>query len=1501
MHHSVKAGAIVDTGIMTVITLCSASPSVGPGVSVSESSDICVSSSHNPTYAFFYERANPAVRWPHLYAKLTHSSSHGQPQQQEQQTVVTEKDENNGQEGGTSSPQFTPPGRRKGEEESDRAIQEKAQLENVGEESCRVVQSDYQLLAGKQKRWKMSKLALLKATDWRERVQRLTMALNQLQPEQSVADLLEGWPEQLAPTDYCFVMKRLGAVNWQRSLELFEWLNMKHWYTPSNRMLSTILGVLGRVNQVKLAEELFQRAEPELGDCVQVFNAMLGVHARHGNWQRMQEILRIMLLKGSERDLVTYNTLISGRAKAGLQPGMAMDLLGEIWKAGLRPDTVTYNTLISACSSNKCYEDAIKIHDEMREQGCQADIWTYNTIISVYGRCGLDESAEETYRMMKAKGFTPDSITFNSILYAYAKKGRVEDVERILTQMNEAGRKPDEITFNTMIHMYGKSSLTQKALQLYEQMKLSRRYPDTITFTVLIDGLGKAGLVKEAERIFREMDQAKVRPSLNTFSVMIRAYSKAGMFNEADETIEKMLKAGIQPDDLASSIMLDIYLNSGQVSKALPTYRSMQKRGLKPSIGQCVLMLRLYQKEGLVSESEGLCEEMFNAGYESLALCSTFAKVGILWAASRAFKEANAQDLLSADSPVVNILLSAYIKSQKVDEVKELIEYLASPLRERIREKLIVILASREKFEEADEELMKLKASGEVPTLQVIKSLILGYERAGIPAQALRCWNELERFGVTPDSVCLKSVILAFCRIGNPEQGNKLLQRMVAEFGAGEDAYLHLTVARAFMHLQLWEKAQSVLEDTKNLRLVISSKEYISVLPALAQSGQFYRLDSLLQRMVVEGATPTSNFANAILEALLKAGSVTEADDAHQRFIELEIPTDMETDMIMLKAFAKDLNVVKAKRIYHESRLKGYFLPVQAYKVLIGLYSKVGCPEDAEATLKEMQELGFQPDTFVYNAMISLYSRVGDFHKAAQVFQGMEDVGFSPDTVTYNTLIHVYSRRLLVGEAYALLQQMQKAGCAPDLASYSLLLSAYGQLQMWEAATECFKQMQELGIRPDESVFNIMIDVYRRSGKPALSEALMFQMKEQGLQPSATTMIMLMDSYGKSGDTEGAEAVFEEMVGAGVDINVTQYTSLIDGYLKERDYQAAVIKLRKMRAEGIVPNYVTWTCVIGAASKCEERKDALFLLKAMQGAGFALPLRLLTERGSSLLAEVDDLTTALQACSTGSGSGLLNVLQDLLWAFEKRASAAYVFKSAVDKNLYGRQFFRVEEVDWEADLCKLSPGASLVALHLWLIEMQDAALRGKPLSPKSVLLIVGSNKRSNHLSVNKTLKSHLWAMGSPFLVSKTRGGVLIAKGHSIRLWLKDSPKCLDLELEDRPCPPELNSMHVHDDAWIPRDLVPAFEQIEQSMGETLRPKKFMRLVNLEEEKRAEVIAADIKGRAEKIARDKAKKARRANLSALGLLPADSKGKTLHLTPVDKVKIRGKESTSTFKQ
>lgn len=148
------------------------------------------------------------------------------------------------------------------------------------------------------------------------------------------------------------------------------------------------------------------------------------------------------------------------------------------------------------------------------------------------------------------------------------------------------------------------------------------------------------------------------------------------------------------------------------------------------------------------------------------------------------------------------------------------------------------------------------------------------------------------------------------------------------------------------------------------------------------------------------------------------------------------------------------------------------------------------------------------------------------------------------------------------------------------------------------------------------------------------------------------------------------------------------------------------------------------------------------------------------------------------------------------------------------------------------------------------ILLQDASLQGFPESPKSVVLITGMAEY-NMVSLNSTLKVCLWEMGSPFLPCRTRSGLLIAKAHSLRMWLKDSSFCLDLELKDAPALPELNSMKLIDGCFIRRGLVSAFKDITERLG-FVRPKKFSRLALLPDEKRDKVIKADLEGRKEKL-------------------------------------------------
>ncbi|CAI5945304.1 unnamed protein product, partial [Closterium sp. NIES-64] len=94
----------------------------------------------------------------------------------------------------------------------------------------------------------------------------------------------------------------------------------------------------------------------------------------------------------------------------------------------------------------------------------------------------------------------------------------------------------------------------------------------------------------------------------------------------------------------------------------------------------------------------------------------------------------------------------------------------------------------------------------------------------------------------------------------------------------------------------------------------------------------------------------------------------------------------------------------------------------------------------------------------------------------------------------------------------------------------------------------------------------------------------------------------------------------------------------------------------------------------------------------------------------------------------------------------------------------------------------LSPGAALVALHYWL-DM-DAALQGVP-APRHVSIVTGGMLQrtingggggggmpGGSVSLKRTVRSWLWAMGAPFRADEDREGVLTARGYSVERWVK---------------------------------------------------------------------------------------------------------------------------------
>ncbi|KAL2540337.1 Pentatricopeptide repeat-containing protein [Abeliophyllum distichum] len=1403
------------------------------------STSACTSNASEPESAkkFSYSRASPSVRWPNSKFTDTHKNLH------DSSFIVT-------------PPPLTDVGDVQDSEGKDKIGIESEELLTVN----RMNDENVEVLGRRISRntvKKMNKLALKRAKDWQKRVQYLTDRILELKSEEFVADVLDKKMVQMTPTDFCFLVKWVGQSSWQRALEIYEWLNLRHWYSPNARMLATILSLLGKANQEVLAVDIFTRAQPSVGNTVQVYNAMMGVYARNGRFTKVQELLNLMRQCGCEPDLVSFNTLINARLKSGpMSPNLGIELLSEVRRSGIRPDIITYNTLISACSRESNLEEAAKVFDDMEVHKCQPDLWTYNAMISVFGRCGLAGEAERLFKELGSKGFFPDAVTYNSVLYAFAREGNLEKVKEICEEMVKMGFGKDEMTYNTIIHMYGKQGKHEHALQIYRGMKFSGRNPDAVTYTVLIDSLGKANKMTEAADVMSEMLNTSVKPTLHTYSALICGYAKAGMRVEAEEMFDCMLQCGIKPDNLAYSIMLDIHLRSNDAKKAILLYREMVRNGFAPGLVLYEALLRVLgreKKEEIIQKVAQDLEELHDLGPEMIS--SLLTKGECYDHAAKMLRLAVTQGY-SFDHNVLFSILSSYSSSGRYSEATELLNFIKEHMsgsQQFITEALIVILCKAHQLDAALDEYYKNNNlyffDG---SFAMYESLIQCCKEKERIAEASQIFSDMNFSGVEPSENIYQIMATIYCRMDFPETAHHLVDRAEIKGIPVRDISICTDLIEAYGKLKQLEKAESVVGRLRKKCSVVDRKVWNALLKAYAASGCYEKARAAFDTMMRDGPSPTVDTINSLLQALIIDGRLNELYVAIQDLQDMGFKISKSSIVLMLDAFVQSGNIFEAKKIYHGMKAAGYLPTMHLYRVMIGLLSRGKQVRDVEAMVSEMEEAGFTPDLSIWNSMLKLYTNIKDYKKTVEVYQWIQESGLKPDEETYDTLILMYCRDCRPEEALSLMHEMRGLGLEPHLNTYKSLIAAFCKQLKLEEAEQLFDGLRTEGIKLDRSFYHLMMKMYRSSGNHSKAEKLLVTMEESGVEPTNATMHLLMTSYGSSGHPIEAEEVLNNLKSTGVDLSTLQYSSVIGAYLKNGDFDIGIQKLTEMKTEGIDPDHRIWTCFIRIASLCHYTSEATTLLTAIRDAGFDIPLRLLTENSESLLTEIDCYLKKLEPIEDNAAFNFVNALEDLLWAFERRATASWIFQLAIKRNIYHHDVFRVADKEWGADFRKLSPGAALVGLTLWLDLMQDASLEGFPESPKSVVLITGTSDY-NKVSLNSTLKAYLWEMGSPFLPCKTRSGVLVAKAHSLRMWLKDSPFCLDLELIDNPVLPETNSMQLMEGCFIRCGLVPAFKDINERLGQ-VTPKKFARLALLSDEERDKVIQADILGRKEKLAK-----------------------------------------------
>lgn len=303
------------------------------------------------------------------------------------------------------------------------------------------------------------------------------------------------------------------------------------------------------------------------------------------------------------RDSVSYNTMITGYAQAGLARS-SLKLFKKMRELYISPDEYTIVALLSACSSLADPIAGKQIH-------CLAyiilgsigkNILLVNTLVDMYAKCGCLKIAE---RVLNTMGTSKSIAAWTSVVGGYALCGEIEVARRVFDQMGEQ----DVVSCTVMISSYSRAGYFQEALELFVQLEDMGRQLDVKSVVAALSACTRLGALELGRRIHLKYAKSWSFGEHGDFtSAAVDMYAKCGDIDTAMDIFRKT------PDNLKTTLLYNSIISGlahhGLGKTAITIFQEMKLIGLRPNEITFVAILSACGHSGLVEEGEKLFESM---------------------------------------------------------------------------------------------------------------------------------------------------------------------------------------------------------------------------------------------------------------------------------------------------------------------------------------------------------------------------------------------------------------------------------------------------------------------------------------------------------------------------------------------------------------------------------------------------------------------------------------------------------------------------------------------------------------------------------------------------------------------------------------------------------------------------------------------------------------------------------------------------------------------------
>nr|AYM00891.1 pentatricopeptide repeat protein [Salvia miltiorrhiza] len=309
---------------------------------------------------------------------------------------------------------------------------------------------------------------------------------------------------------------------------------------------------------------------------------------------------------------------------------------GRSLKSGLVLDIVAGNSLMSMYEKCGCFDDSLKVFDEMPLR----NVSSWNALISGYAKGSWNSSVcrlglWDIVRQMQMEGLKFDAFTVSTLLSSCGGNGdhgRELHCYIVRNELDSSSAPGGDVHLGCcLIDMYSKNGKVDVGRRVFDRMKWMNVY----AWTAMINGYAHCGRFDDALFLFREMQcrdddgpnkvslvailpacssiaglmggkqihgfavRRELNRDLSLCNALIDMYSKCGSLSYAAQVFEHECT---QKDAISWSSIICGYGLHGQGQNAVILFDKMLQDGIKPDTTVVVGVLSACSKSGLIRD-----------------------------------------------------------------------------------------------------------------------------------------------------------------------------------------------------------------------------------------------------------------------------------------------------------------------------------------------------------------------------------------------------------------------------------------------------------------------------------------------------------------------------------------------------------------------------------------------------------------------------------------------------------------------------------------------------------------------------------------------------------------------------------------------------------------------------------------------------------------------------------------------------------------------------------